>query len=334
ATCQIEPFASCKALLTAFPKTPDGVYTIDPDGVGPLAGRSMYCDMTTDGGGWSLVAALANRQPRKPAPAAFFTETFKANATTWQKQISNPLLSPKGRGVLKINHWPAPTAIRYRMIDTLTGVVVNKMVIADFASIQHMRQFTTARHKRTGKARVTVLKPTPSQRVVYDANDSKATWGYDAIFGRFQDTSQAGWQFGLSVNLPDNQKGYNGVHDDKGRTELNLGVAGYQPWTADISGYWPGTCDKSCSNEDWAIKLAAGRAVVEVWHSTFKTAFASCKALLKAFPGTPDGVYPIDPDGKGPIAAVNLFCDMNNGGWTLVGNYYDSAGDDMPNETK
>jgi cysteine-rich repeat protein len=61
--------------------------------------------------------------------------------------------------------------------------------------------------------------------------------------------------------------------------------------------------------------------------------FPSCKALLTKFPNTPDGVYPIDPDGSGPIPAANLFCDMKNGGWTLVGNYYDSAGDDMPNET-
>jgi cysteine-rich repeat protein len=61
--------------------------------------------------------------------------------------------------------------------------------------------------------------------------------------------------------------------------------------------------------------------------------FASCKAILSKFPGTPDGLYSIDPDGAGPIAPANLFCDMKNGGWTLVGNYYDSAGDDMPNTT-
>ena len=29
-------------------------------------------------------------------------------------------------------------------------------------------------------------------------------------------------QFGLSVNFPDNQTGYDGVHDDKDRAELNL----------------------------------------------------------------------------------------------------------------
>lgn len=62
-------------------------------------------------------------------------------------------------------------------------------------------------------------------------------------------------------------------------------------------------------------------------------AFPSCKAILAKFPSTPDGAYPIDPDGAGPIPPANLFCDMKNGGLTLLANIYDSAGDDAPNST-
>jgi cysteine-rich repeat protein len=64
-----------------------------------------------------------------------------------------------------------------------------------------------------------------------------------------------------------------------------------------------------------------------------KAGGTSCKAILDNFPGSPNGVYPIDPDGAGPIAPANLFCDMKNGGLTLVANIYDSAGDDAPNST-
>jgi hypothetical protein len=35
-------------------------------------------------------------------------------------------------------------------------------------------------------------------------------------------------------------------------------------------------------------------------------------------PGSADGVYRIDPDGPGPVAAFDAYCDMTNGGWTLI----------------
>jgi len=59
----------------------------------------------------------------------------------------------------------------------------------------------------------------------------------------------------------------------------------------------------------------------------------SCKALLTAKPGTPNGLYLVDPDGVGGQPATKLFCDMTSGGLTLVANIFDSPGDDAPNAT-
>ena len=54
ADCLRDVEASCVEILSAAPGTESGFFTVDPDGDGDWPAREVYCDMTTDSGGWTI----------------------------------------------------------------------------------------------------------------------------------------------------------------------------------------------------------------------------------------------------------------------------------------
>jgi hypothetical protein len=94
---------NCKDIIDYYPMSTSGVYTIDPDGVGALPTISCYCDMDTDGGGWTLVLNYLHRGGTDPALKTFTASlpvlgattlgTDESSSTTTWGHVSNSYLS-------------------------------------------------------------------------------------------------------------------------------------------------------------------------------------------------------------------------------------------------
>jgi hypothetical protein len=65
---------SCAELLAAVPGLPDGLYAVDGDGAGELDPAQAWCDMTTNGGGWTLVLKADGTRPTFSYDAAEWTD--------------------------------------------------------------------------------------------------------------------------------------------------------------------------------------------------------------------------------------------------------------------
>lgn len=93
-TCMGVSYKTCSELLATAPSTPNGTYTLDVDGSGPLPAAQFYCDMT--GGGWTKFTGLVTGFDGFPGDnSSRTTNRVPASIVEMYKGLANASLQEK-----------------------------------------------------------------------------------------------------------------------------------------------------------------------------------------------------------------------------------------------
>jgi hypothetical protein len=119
--CQGNPGTSCLNILNGGGSVGSGVYYVDPDGAGAIAPFQAYCDMSGDGGGWTLaLRAQSANSTFKDFYSSYWTDAVLLNS------VSN--IDPAVDADAKYASFTsvAGTSIRGCLRNTSTGVFACK----------------------------------------------------------------------------------------------------------------------------------------------------------------------------------------------------------------
>jgi hypothetical protein len=294
------PGLSCSQLLTAGHSTGDGFYWIDPDGDTDVsdAGR-VYCDMTTDGGGWTLLAWTGNSSGTGPAPGTASGIPYPGlqlcpshdcvSGSALNREQSEALLRRStefGKGQLD-DAQPLQTFANLGSYTYAGRYVYGPL---DGLNVEHGAGSCSSL-VRTGLFR-TLVGPTTYDHTVVHLSQGMRYASYD--------------------------------HSDSYAYFWNIGVPNSQ---CDGSGSPPGSWMGTASSNQYGPYLSypsSGNAS-SVWvrtrpigpGETPSTPGTSCKQIYDSGQHFGDGRYWIRPDG---VNTIRVYCDMttDGGGWTYV----------------
>jgi len=271
---------SCREIRAKDATAPTGVYMIDDDGEGPRQPHTAYCDMTTDGGGWTAV--FVGKNGRANAFDRFDTAVHAGVYADAERKYLRRKTPWSGGGEMAVQCGAA-----------MVKFAVTPIVEAYFSNGVQQPSWSP-------------LTPTVIAGTVPNPPNSLwagGTFGEGFVFAANQNSALV---FGSSYA---NSTGYdrcNGTLDATSTLRVfyrEPAPAACPANTADCDADPTNGCETNTTYSGAGSCAASGR---------------SCRAILAANPGAASGVYRIDPDGLGPAAPIAALCDMttDGGGWT------------------
>lgn len=294
--CEDHP-RNCTELLVLEPNTPSGVYTIDPDGFqGSGQPFDVYCDMTTLGGGWTLVIKANGN-----------VTTFGYDESLWTNRDTHNPQNPD-------LDWTEAK------LDAFNSVPVSEVLVSltDLAGAD--------RNVPPTLSPTSILISADSMHSVFNGNYRQAFEGRNTWLGLLS---------GSQLQNNCNQEGFN-VRPSSNSTHrrVRVGIVGNDQDSCfspnSFSGIGAGgAADTHTGNHARANGGASGNTDIQAFGVIMvRSELRSCFDHLN-HGETQDGVYPVDPDGSsGPLGTMDVQCDMttDGGGWTLVLNYLHAGG--------